>query len=1241
MDGRWRGMGTMGAKGTGEPNGQPDGQQSPFGRRLRELRVAAGLTQAELAERSGLAVRGLSDLERGVNRSPRRETLGALSEALGLTAEEQDAFASTARRRPRARRQAGGDAALPETQPTGAPTQAVVHTFLIVDIRGYTTFTFKHGDAAAAQLAMRFAQLAAEVVEQHGGRVLELRGDEALCVFASARGALLAAVDLQRCLAATSESGPLGAIPAGIGLDSGEALPVEGGYRGLALNLAARLCAQAAPGEVLASETVTNLARKVAGVTYLDRGVIPLKGFAAPVHVLQVVPEASASVATGTSATADESPTAGAYDLEFRQNLLTGGFLGSLPEGPLAARAVERARLDALVETVAQKHGRMVALMGEPGIGKTRLAQEVTLLAHERGFWIASGRCFEPQSSVAYYPFLEALSAVWNLTPEPLRAEVPRQWPEVVRLLPSQEALQSQASIATSIGGRDDQQRLFWQVSDFLRAVAEKRPLALFLDDVHWADGASIGLMQHLAQHLRDRPILLLITVRDAEVERGHPLAAMFLDLGRQQLVERVHLVPLPEEGARSLVALTLGIDAGEAPKDFVELLHQRTEGNPFFMYEILHALAERGHGVWLNGAWNPKILDDLKVPETVRAAVLQRIAHLGSTTQEMLREASILGQAFTFGDLVRMGDHEEGEVESALEEALAAVLIRETGPEDYSFSHALTQQALYEELHGRKRTRLHRAAAAAIERLSEQTRRRRAAEIAYHLEQAGERALALPYELLAGDQAREVFANAEAERCYRTALYAATELGETAFEADALERLGWLYLWGLGEVGRASEVLEPSLRSYRMVGDGVGEHRVGIQLARAYARCGRPEAGLELALSLLDRFPRDHLSAEQRVLRARSYSALADIYYHRSSYREQLAAAEQAIALWQEIGELRSLADAMTTHAMALRQLGRHEDGVVELERIVALADEAGVTFFTVHAWHHLAYAFEQSGQMEKAASAIAQAQNLAERLGVLHYKALIPFRWGLQAYYRGDWQAARESYDKARNLFKQAKPMTISAYGPLGEGQIRLVSGAVADGMSTLRETMELAQQTTFGLVLYRAVREMAEAELALGHGDAARVLLDPHVHDPVRREENDIIPLLPLAAWACLQIGDEVQAEALLKLAEPQARGQHHALALLDVLRIRGLLRAMQGCWDEAIGDLEESRTLARAMPFPYAEAKALYMLGQSHSARGDSELAREMYEQADAILDRLGEGLYLPLVRQALGKDQAKD
>jgi class 3 adenylate cyclase/tetratricopeptide (TPR) repeat protein len=700
----------------------------------------------------------------------------------------------------------------------GAEEPAAIRTFLFADVRGYTRFTLEQGDERAAQLAARFAGLARQVVTAHDGRLLELRGDEALAVFASARQALRVAVALQTAFQqATAEDAAL-PLPVGIGLDAGEAVPVEGGYRGTALNLAARLCALAQAGETLASETVLGLARRVEGLVYEARDPVVLKGFAEPVRY--------AGVSIGATATRtppipspdpEDLPDGTGARTEWRRQqralLPVGGFLGALPEGPLVAREMELGRICAALDTVAAGVGRLLVLAGEPGVGKTRLAQEAMVTAQARGCLVVTGRCYAPQAAVAYYPFVEALHHALGQAPRAVRGRIRERWPEVMRLLP--EAMPSTdgdrplAGMGTFQGRGDDQQRLFWQVTDFVQALAAARSLTLLLDDLHWADGASLDLLAHLARQTRGDRVLLLGVYRDVEVTRQHPLDEVLRDLQHERLVERIAVRRLPIEGTRALIGAVLG--AEEVSEEFAGLLHERAEGNPFFTGELLRDLIEQG-AVYQDkhGRWERQEIEQITIPEGVRAVIGQRVGRLASSTQEVLTEAAILGQVFAFDELVEMAGRSEEEVEAALEEATGAGLIREEKQHRaggaYTFVHVLIQQTLYTELTGRRRRRLHRAAGEVLERLVAGTHGARAAELSWHFLEADEPGRALPYALLAGDQAEGLYAHHEAETHLRRALDLAHQLEDHERLAEALEKLaGVLEITGRHDDARAA----------------------------------------------------------------------------------------------------------------------------------------------------------------------------------------------------------------------------------------------------------------------------------------------------------------------------------------------------------------------------------------------------------------------------------------------------
>jgi class 3 adenylate cyclase/tetratricopeptide (TPR) repeat protein len=783
--------------------------------------------------------------------------------------------------------------------PASGEQATEIRTFMFADVRGYTRFTQEHGDEVAARLATKFAALARDTVAARGGDVIELRGDEALAVFASSRQALRAAIELQERFRRESIDDPTLPLKVGIGLDAGEAVRVEGGYRGGALNLAARLCSLAGPGEVLTSEGVIHLARKMEGIAYGERGFAQLKGFAHPVRIVEVTGETAAPAAAPEPDTSEQPA-------EVR--LPIGGFLGALPSTLIVARDQELQRTLSIVDAVAGGSGQLVMLAGEPGVGKTRLAQEVTLNVRNRAFLVATGRCYEPQQTVPFYPFLEALTAAYENCPPALRAEIPHRWPHLARILPDVKI----PGTETGSDGQDDPLRLFRSVAGFLEAISEQTPVALLLDDLHWADGASLDLLQYLARNTRGNRVLILGTYRDVEINRRHPLEAVLRDLMREDLVERITIRRLGQDGTAQLMAVTF--DEADISQEFASLVYQRTEGNPFFVQHVLRVLVERGDVFRENDRWERRAVGEMDVPESVRSVIGQRLSRLSDDTQEILAEASVLGQTFAFDDLATMSGRSEDEVEQALTEAETLGLVREIGHDRYAFDHALTQQSLYAELPGRRRRKLHRATGEALEQLPGKERDRRAPELAWHFLQADDEEQALPYAMQAGDQARTIFAYGEALQHYATVLEIAEQLGNHQRAAEALSRLAKLRL----DTFRGKEAVADYQRLLRIAkehGDRAQELEALLGLGGAYYVSGLDDTEADFLSRSRESYEAAYALARETgdkrgMVRALVRTAWFDDFWPDYTSRAE-ANIREAFALSQEIGDEDLLIDS------------------------------------------------------------------------------------------------------------------------------------------------------------------------------------------------------------------------------------------------------------------------------------------------------------------------------------------
>ena len=1172
-----------------------------FGEILQRHRFRAGLTQEELAERARLSARAISDLERGVKTRPHLATIRQLANALQLSEEERNRLQLAARRQ-----------SPPPTTAAPAPaTPAGLHTFLIADVRGYTQFTVEQGDEAAARLATRFAELVTETMEARDGRVIEVRGDEALVVFSSARQALRAAVELQERLGEDAPF-PLGV---GIGLDAGEAVPVEGGYRGAALNLAARLCSIARGGEVLASEGVTHVARKVEGLTYSERGTAQLKGFGDPVKVVQVAAELEVSFLV------DEEPSPVA-----KQSLPVGGFLGSLPSGPLVARQEEVTRVMEALEAAATGKGRLVLLAGEPGIGKTRLAQELTLAAHDRGFLVAAGRCYQPQQSVPYYPFLDALSMAYLAGPSVIQNQAAHRWPYLARLLPDQLGAPS----TPSSDSPEDQERLFRAVSSFLLALAEHSPVTLLLDDLHWADSASLQLLQHLARQLRSGRVLLVGTYRDVEINPQHPLEATLRDLSREQVMERIALRRLRETDTSAFIVETMG--PLDAEPEFAALLHRHTDGNPYFTQQVLQALVEDGSLYQEDGHWKRRSIQEIEVPESVRSVIAQRISRLRPEAQEVLQEASVLGQVFSFDDLLGMTSPDDSSVEAedavdeVLTEAASCGLVRPAGKDHYAFDHALTQQALYATLSPRRRRRLHLAAGESMENLPERTRKQRAAELAWHFLQGDNAENAIRYSLLGGDQAESVFAHAEAERHFRMALDLVRQTDDRRREAEALEKLG-MVLKITGRYEEARESLDRAAAMLREAHDLEGQGRVTAQIGLLCHLSGAPEEGIRQLQPLVDELASQGPSHSLALL----YAALVRLFDHTGRQGEQLEASRRLLELARGLHDERLLAEAELHQGVSLMHLARYDDALRLLESAIPRAESVGDLHTVCIALGFCAVVYHGRHAVDKAGNYHARAVEVAERLGDPREISHRAVEASYFTFLVGDWARSRQYAERAVTSALDLDSLRAFVQPLYTLGEISLYTGAWEDADGYLRECVTIAEHLQLTDHLREVQALLAEKQLLEGEPGAALERLRPLLDTPGWEAH---LSFLLLVAATRLEAGDLEGAEEAVTKALADATRHRLPVALVDALRIQGAIAGRRDAWEEGEARLQRAVELAHNITYPWGEARALYEFGRISARRGEGDRAEEQLAAASAIFAALGAEPYRVRADEAL-------
>ena len=446
-------------------------------------------------------------------------------------------------------------------------------------------------------------------------------------------------------------------------------------------------------------------------------------------------------------------------------------------------RAREFAALHRQLEAAFAGAGGVAMLVGEAGIGKTRTAQEFAAEAGRRGACVLAGRCYEGEWSPPFGPWVEALGRYAQATdPERLRRDLGLGAPAVGQLVPAVRAVLPDVRPPAPLGVEEERVRVQDAVTQFLLALARRRPLVLVLDDLNWADPASLGLLRYLARFLPEAGLLVVGTYRDEEVGSRHPLTAALADLRREVGYGHLPLTGLSLDETRALLAHAAQREIAPA---LARTIHAETSGNPFFAREVLRHLLEEGRFDARDdgraAAGHLAEAGSLGIPEGVRQVVGRRLARLSDAANRMLGHAAIFTGGFDFRVLQALTDMPEGQLLDALDEALASGLIRPVDGrrETYDFVHAIVRHTLDAEWSPSRRVRLHRQAAEALARVHAGREMEYAAELAVQYHES----LPLPgatkgilYAVAAAERARAIYARDQVVTFLRMARDLATE---------------------------------------------------------------------------------------------------------------------------------------------------------------------------------------------------------------------------------------------------------------------------------------------------------------------------------------------------------------------------------------------------------------------------------------------------------------------------------
>ena len=838
----------------------------------------------------------------------------------------------------------------------------------------------------------------------------------------------------------------------------------------------------------------------------------------------------------------------------------------------LVGRDEQRRIVQWLIAQVAEGSGTVALISGDAGIGKSRLAAEARGFALQRGFGVLQGNCFQPDIGSPYAPLLDMLRLHFvRRVPEPddpLLGELLRLLPGILPVPPATET-------AELLDPEAHKRRLFAALNHFLSRMAARQPLLLLVEDLHWSDDGSLEFLHFLARQVSSLPLLLLLTYRSDEA--SPPLRRLLAQFDRQRIAHELPLTSLDRGEVGTMLRMIFDLDRPVRP-EFLDVICPLTEGNPFFVEEVVQSLVVGGDVFVRDGRWDRKPMHELDIPRSVQDAVHQRVARLSPRSRAVLAVASVVGRGFDYALLAELAGLSEDELIDSIKELVAAQLVDEESADRLQFRHALIREAIYAELLTRERRTLHRRVAKTIRSMHGAALDAAVPDLARHYAEAGEWATAYEFARRAGEQAQRMYTPRAAIEQFTRALLAAGNLGlPVPFE---------LYLQRgqafdtLGDFEQARHDFETALALARDAEDSRGEWRALLELgtiwaSRDYARTGEHyQQALQHARAIDD-----------ELMVAASLNRLGNWYVNVDQPHQGMRCHNEALDYYRMANDARGIAETHDLLGQASAQssdaFAVHEHYRQAVAGFRALGDRSGLSSsLTMLAFPGCApynevavLPLQDRGELERgAAEALAIARDIGWRAGEAFAHQM---RAAFESH-TGQYGRALDHAEQSRVLAEsiEHQQWSIGAHCVFGWIFVDLLDQRQA--LEHSEEAVALSERIGSGLWLRQTSAVLVWACILAGEIDRAFAVLQ-RADAVLQRADDTAAPLRSSGQRLCryaligAQLGAGQAAEAL-RMADELFGSTPHAspndqATLPRLAELRGRALGLLGRWSDA--------------------------------------------------------------------------
>jgi len=899
-------------------------------------------------------------------------------------------------------------------------------------------------------------------------------------------------------------------------------------------------------------------------------------------------------------------------------------------EVQLIDRAEEMVLLREAVDRAVRGEGGLVFLYGEAGIGKTRLTRELGAYARLRGVQVLYGRCpalFRMDGVPPYVLWNEVIKDYLQVcTPEQLYRVIGFYPSEVCKLVP--EIKQKLGAIPQSlpISPEQERDRLFEAVSQFIINISKETPLLVVLDDLQWTDQSSLLLLHYLARGVYREPLLLLGAYRDTDIDERHPLSPVLTELNRERLLQSTQLKRMSFDDVSEMIKRILEQD--DVPREFCELVYEKTRGNPFFVEEVIKSLKEEEVIYREENKWKIKEVPRIEFPKTVKSVVKKRISRLDDECQNVLTMASFVGKDFTFEALCGVTGIEEDKLLEIMEKTLKTELIKEKvirGEDVYSFSDIIVRDVVHEEVSHLRHKRLHGIVGCALEKVYAKKIDEHLGEIAYHFLEGGDKDKALEYFLKAGEKAQKVYAHNEAFSYLQHALELLEEREENLEQkVRIIERLGDLKAW-MGKVDECSEYLNKSLTLWNQLGDKKNIARLHAKMASwIWQVAGDRDKASDhhrMALEILEKEP-------ESVELSHLYEDISHMLW-RGGSTEALSWAQKAFGLAERLGAPEVLVACYNDMGTLYLKMGEFEKASKYYEQGLKTALENNLVD-AITLYNNLSELYLATGEFQKMFETAQKGSEFTKKVGSLYGLTWINSRLAESYAFMGELQKAISIFEEILALAKKIKyPVQVSG-AMCGLGWCYQILGEWDKSLQYLMEARDTAKK--IGEYQFYGWATLLLGELFMEMEDyveAEKYLQESRdTWEKAGDRETQLTWTFPVLSRVCLKKGEIEKAKELIEKTSEHATSTKNKMLIPLAEMLKAMLFREQKNWEQSIQHFEKSlqgyKSLDAQKWYVYQYAELLYEYGLMYLKRneeGDKDKAYSLLNQALEIYQKM--------------------